>query len=465
MNATAAARDAKGTGRRTQDELAAGVARFLGERSGERPARIARLETGESSRSAFNPAAALLGPLWAASRGLWTPFWLGTAVEVACLTGLVRSWWSVGAPESPGPNAALLAVSVALLLAARAIQGAAADWMLWRAWKRSRHGEAAAGGVRPVRAALGALAALGLVAISVWRYGLPAAPEYLRTFPAPRIVQRATAKWIDGVVDWMVLEFEAFFTSITAGLREVLDLFEALLIGVPWPVAAVLIVALAWRAAGWRVGLFSIVALAYLGLFGYWEKSMSTLALVLASALLCIAIGTPIGIWCGKNARAYAAVKPVLDFMQTMPSFVYLIPAVAFFSIGKPPGVFATVIFAMPPMIRLAALGIQQVPHEMREAALAFGTPPWKLLVKVEIPLSAPSMLAGMNQTIMMSLSMVIIASMIGAGGLGYDVLIALRRLNTGEGMLAGTAIVVCAMILDRIVQGRRSGRGSGTGR
>ena len=122
----------------------------------------------------------------------------------------------------------------------------------------------------------------------------------------------------------------------------------------------------------------------------------------------------------------------------------------------------ATVIFAMPPMIRLAALGIQQVPHDVKEAALAFGTSPWKLLVKVELPLSAPSMLAGMNQTIMMSLSMVIIASMIGAGGLGYDVLIALRRLNTGEGMLAGTAIVVCAMILDRIIQGRRSRRRAG---
>ena len=159
MNATAAARDAKGTGQRTQDELAAGVARFLGEHpdSGERPARIARLETGESSRSSFNPAAALLGPLWAASRGLWTPFWLGTAVEVACLTGLVRSWWSGGAPESPGPNAVLLAVSVAVLLAARAVQGAAADWMLWRAWKRSRHGEEAAGRVRPAeRGARGA---------------------------------------------------------------------------------------------------------------------------------------------------------------------------------------------------------------------------------------------------------------------------------------------------------------------
>ena len=462
MNAPTEAGDVQDVGQRSREELAAGVGRFLGEHSGVRADHIARLETSGFSLSSFRLAAALFGPLWSASRGLWTPFWIAAAVEAACLTGLARSWWSGGSPESPEPHAVLLAVSVAVLLAARAIQGGLADWMLWRAWQRWRHGEGTAGRTRPASAALGALAALGLIAISVWRYGVQAAPEYLRIFPAPRIIQRTTAKWIDGAVDWMVLSFEAFFASITVGLREVLNLIEALFIGIPWPVAVVLIVVLAWRAAGWRVGLFSVVALAYLGLFGYWEKSMSTLALVMASALLCIAIGTPIGIWCGKDAKVYAALKPVLDFMQTMPSFVYLIPAVAFFSIGKPPGVIATVIFAMPPMIRLAALGIQQVPHDVKEAALAFGTSPWKLLVKVELPLSAPSMLAGMNQTIMMSLSMVIIASMIGAGGLGYDVLIALRRLNTGQGMLAGTAIVVCAMILDRIIQGRRSRRRAG---
>ncbi len=465
MNATAEARDVQGVGRRNEEELAGEVARFLGDQSGDHAARIAHLETKGFSLTSFRPAAALLGPVWAASRGLWTPFWIAAAVEAACLAGLARATWRGGSSEAPGLDAGLLATSIVVLLVARALQGALADWMLWRAWQRWRHTEGAPGRVRATNMALGALAALGLVAVSVWRYGIPSVPEYLRNFPAPRAIQRTTAGAIDDAVDWMVLEFEALFASITTGLREVLNLIEALFIGIPWPIAVVLIVVLAWRAAGWRVGLFSVVALAYLGLFGYWEKSMSTLALVMASALLCIAIGTPIGIWCGKDAKVYAAVKPVLDFMQTMPSFVYLIPAVAFFSIGKPPGLFATVIFAMPPMIRLAALGIAQVPHDVREAALAFGTPPWKLLVKVELPLSMPSILAGMNQTVMMSLSMVIIASMIGAGGLGYDVLIALRRLNTGEGMLAGTAIVVCAMILDRIIQGRRSHRGPGPNR
>ena len=260
---------------------------------------------------------------------------------------------------------------------------------------------------------------------------------------------------IDNAVDWMIINFESLFAAITTGVREMLDFLELILIGIPWPLMVFVIVLMARRAAGMRVAVFSALALAYLGVFGYWEKSMSTFSLVLTSALICIVLGLPFGIWCAKSSRVYAVAKPVLDFMQTMPSFVYLIPAVAFFSIGKPPGVFATVIFAMPPMIRLTALGIQQVPSDVKEAALAFGASPRQLLVKVELPLAVPSLMAGANQTIMMSLSMIIVASMIGAGGLGYDVLVALRHLNTGEGFLAGTAIVFCAMILDRIIQGR----------
>ena len=154
--------------------------------------------------------------------------------------------------------------------------------------------------------------------------------------------------------------------------------------------------------------------------------------------------------------QAYSIVKPILDFMQTMPSFVYLIPAIAFFSIGKPPGVLATVIFAMPPMIRLAALGIQGVPGHVTEAAIAFGASPRQLLFKVELPLAVPSIMTGINQTIMMSLSMVVVAALIGAGGLGYDVLFALQHVEAGKGILAGIAIVFCAMILDRIIQGSR---------
>lgn len=441
----------------------AGLPRFLGGRSDYYATRFARLETQGSLFSSFNPWAAVFGPWWAASRGAWTHFWVAAAVEAACLAGLARSLWSGGGEEAPGLHGALFAASVVAFLAARAVQGALADRVLWRAYRRWRQGLGAPARRSTARVAGGVFLAPAFAAVSIWRYGLPRAPEFLETFPAPRVIQRSAAKGIDAGVDWMVLRFEAFFDAITLGLREALNLFEALLVGVPWPLAALLTVALAWRAAGWKVAAFSVLALAYLGLFGYWEKSMSTLSLVMTSALLCVLAGAPLGIWCGKDERVYSMVKPVLDFMQTMPSFVYLIPAVAFFSIGKPPGVFATVIFAMPPMIRLAALGIQQVPHDVKEAALAFGATSWELLVKVELPLATPSLLAGLNQTIMMSLSMVIVASMIGAGGLGYDVLKALRQLNTGEGMLAGTAIVVCAMILDRIVQGKAVRRRTGS--
>ena len=453
-----------GPGRRgSAGDLEAELRCFLGGRSDACAARLARLATKGAPFSSFNLPAAAFGPWWAASRGAWAHFWVASAVEAACLVGLARSLWSGGGEEAPGLHGALFAASIVAFLSARALQGALADRALWRAWRRWRHGLGAPARHRPVRAAGGAFLALAFAAVSIWRYGIPRAPDFLEKFPAPRVVQRAAAKGIDAGVDWMVLRFESFFDAITLGLRESLNLFEALLVGLPWPLAALLVVALAWRAAGWKVAAFSVLALAYLGLFGYWEKSMSTLSLVLTSALLCVLAGAPLGIWCGKDERVYSMVKPVLDFMQTMPSFVYLIPAVAFFSIGKPPGVFATVIFAMPPMIRLAALGIQQVPHDVKEAALSFGATSWELLVKVELPLAVPSLLAGLNQTIMMSLSMVIVASMIGAGGLGYDVLKALRQLNTGEGMLAGTAIVVCAMILDRIVQGKTARRRPGS--
>ena len=260
----------------------------------------------------------------------------------------------------------------------------------------------------------------------------------------------------------MTLTFEALFDAITLTVREMLEVLEAIFLGLPWPVVCGVTVLAAWRLGGWKVSLFAAVSLLYLGLFGYWEKSMSTLSLVGASAFFCFAIGMPLGVLCGKRPRLYDACKPALDFMQVMPTFVYLIPAVAFFSIGKPPGVLATVIFAMPPMIRLTALGIQQVPESVREAGTAFGASSWQLLAKVELPLAVPSIMTGINQTIMMCLSMVIVASMIGAGGLGYDVLVALRHLKTGEGFLAGMAIVVCAMLLDRIIQGGGRGRRAG---
>lgn len=202
--------------------------------------------------------------------------------------------------------------------------------------------------------------------------------------------------------------------------------------------------------------MFVAGSLGYLAVLGFWAKAMSTFSLVGAATVICVALGVPIGIWCAKNARAYAIIRPILDVMQTLPSFVYLIPAIAFFGVGKPPGIIATVIFALPPMVRLTTLGITQVSEEVKEAAIAFGATPRQLLWKIEMPLAVPSIMTGINQTIMMSLSMVVVAALIAAKGLGEDVLFALQHVEHGKGLLAGGAIALVAMMMDRVVQGMK---------
>jgi len=195
---------------------------------------------------------------------------------------------------------------------------------------------------------------------------------------------------------------------------------------------------------------------------GYWEPSMETTALVLAATVISVIVGVPIGILCGKSDGARNIVTPVLDFMQTMPSFVYLIPAVIFFSLGTVPGVIASVVFSMPPTIRLTSLGIRQVPKELVEASDAFGSTSAQKLFKLQLPLAKTTIMAGINQTIMLALSMVVIASMIGAKGLGQDVLTAVQRIQVGQGFEAGLAIVIIAIVLDRVTQsvGQRSKNG-----
>ncbi|MCQ1535303.1 proline/glycine betaine ABC transporter permease [Methanosarcina sp. KYL-1] len=200
-------------------------------------------------------------------------------------------------------------------------------------------------------------------------------------------------------------------------------------------------------AAGTAFGFFLIENM------GLWELSIETLALVLSSAFMALLIGVPVGILCAKNAVIYHIVKPSLDFMQTMPSFVYLIPALIFFGLGNVPGMIATVVFAMPPAIRLTNLGVRQVPKELTEVADAFGSTGWQKLAKVELPVALPTIMAGINQCIMLSLSMVVIAAMIGARGLGYQVLFGIQRIDIGLGFEAGLAIVIIAVVLDRITQ------------
>ena len=436
-------------------EIQRGLEAFIPDDDGYYLTVLQRYEPADGKSPAVNRGALLAGPIWAASRGVWGLFWPAMIAETVAIVLFCRAFVAANRDEASATDISLALIAAIGFMATRAVEAVVANRMLFGTYQKWRKQGGATAEINRRRTMIGCALSAFFLILSLLRFGIPAPPKAVVEFPASKELHRAVMLVIDNAVDWMIINFESLFAAITTGVREMLDFLELILIGIPWPLMVFVIVLMARRAAGMRVAVFSALALAYLGVFGYWEKSMSTFSLVLTSALICIVLGLPFGIWCAKSSRVYAVVKPVLDFMQTMPSFVYLIPAVAFFSIGKPPGVFATVIFAMPPMIRLTALGIQQVPSDVKEAALAFGASPRQLLVKVELPLAVPSLMAGANQTIMMSLSMIIVASMIGAGGLGYDVLVALRHLNTGEGFLAGTAIVFCAMILDRIIQGR----------
>ena len=262
------------------------------------------------------------------------------------------------------------------------------------------------------------------------------------------------ASWMEDRIDGAADAGGDFFDGIVVGVRAVLDALTLALDGSPWPVVMLVIFVTAWRAAGPRMAIFTAAALAHIALLGYWEVTMETVALVGASVTLCVAMGIPLGIWFGKSHRAYRIAEPVLDLMQTLPAFVYLIPIIAFFGTGNPPGILATIIFGMPPVIRLTALGVRGVPESIKEAAVAFGASRAQLLKDVEIPLALPSIFAGVKQTILMCLSMVVIISLIGGGGLGKEILEALQYAAKGLGLLGGFAILFVAMVIDRIVQG-----------
>ncbi|MBP7145006.1 MAG: proline/glycine betaine ABC transporter permease [Methanoculleus sp.] len=239
------------------------------------------------------------------------------------------------------------------------------------------------------------------------------------------------------------------------GLRFLVGGFEDILLLIPAPILILLAGILVWlvtRRDIWLAGL-TVVGLLLIWNLGLWNLAMLTLALVVVSTVLALAIAIPLGIAAAGSETLNALLKPVLDFMQTMPPFVYLIPAVIFFGLGSVPGIIATVVFAMPPALRLTNLGIRQVPTELIEVADAFGSTPRQKLFKVQLPVALPTIMAGMNQCIMLALSMTVIASMIGAGGLGYQVLVGIQRVDIGMGFEAGLAIVIIAIILDRITQ------------
>ena len=275
------------------------------------------------------------------------------------------------------------------------------------------------------------------------------------------IPQIPLANWTNTAVDWITDTFEWFFDPLKDIIVAVVGSLETLFTALPALLMVAILGVIALLLAGWRVGLFTVVGLVLIISLGLWIPAMETLALVLVAAAISLAIGIPIGIVAAKSRSVEAFMRPVLDIAQTMPAFVYLVPIVALLSIDEPPALIATVIFAMPPAVRLTMLGIQQVPKETVEAAHAFGATPWQTLFKVELPLSVRSIMAGVNQVIMLSLSMVVIAALVGAGGLGDPVVTGLGQLDTGGAFVGGIGIVILAIILDRVTRGLERGRGA----
>ncbi len=263
-------------------------------------------------------------------------------------------------------------------------------------------------------------------------------------------------EWIDSLVNWLTITFAGLFSLITSAIEGTLNILVDVLSTGPPIVLMIILALLVTYTSKWPLGIFTIVSLLLIDNLGYWESSIQTLAIVILSGLLTIVIGVPIGIWCAQRKSVRNIITPILDFMQTMPAFVYLIPSILFFGIGVVPGIIASFIFAIAPTIRMTNLGIQEVPKDLIEASNAFGSSSRQKLFKVQLPLATPTIMAGVNQSIMLALSMVVTASLVGAPGLGADVYRAVSQINVGQGFEAGLSIVFIAIILDRITQNLR---------
>ena len=260
-------------------------------------------------------------------------------------------------------------------------------------------------------------------------------------------------EWVDSLVEWVTVYLAGLFSFITTVIDGILNILVEVLSAGPPIVLIIILALLVTYTSRWPLGIFTFLSLLLIVNLGYWESSIQTLAIVLLSGFLTILIGIPVGIWCAQNKTVQKIVMPLLDFMQTMPAFVYLIPSILFFGIGVVPGIVASFIFAIAPTIRMTNLGIREVPNELIEASNAFGSTSSQKLFKVQIPLATPTILAGVNQSIMLALSMVVTASLVGAPGLGADVYRAVSQINVGQGFEAGMSIVFIAIILDRITQ------------
>lgn len=457
----------------------------------------------------FNWAAALLGPVWFGMRSLWKwglPF---VMLEVFAYIQIARGWFGdLGAEaldrvsqiegtlafrkqqlaaaieknadnvqvferaiaslesavseiqaEASAAQAAGTSIALAglgMLLAVKIVEGVMANPVLEKRYFNWLSDRTITSGLSAYRTWTSVGFVLLTVIVSVVHYAFPGKFNLLAEFPTTNEVRLTAIAWVEALFDWIIEKGDWLFTIITLGIRWVLDNLELIFVGTPWIVVASFIILLTALSAGKRAAIFAGAFLAYMGFLGFWEKAMITLALLGTAAMLSIIIGIPLGLFCARRPRFYSFIRPIMDFMQTMPAFVFMIPVIAFFGTGKPAAVVTTMIFGGTPVVRLTVLGLRGVPDSIREAAVAYGASKWYLLRKVDLPLAAPSILAGINQTIMLSLAMVVVASLIGAKGLGEDVLEALQYASVGQGILAGFAILFCAMILDRIVQGQR---------
>ncbi len=510
--------------------LASSIGDFVKKNQEYYTREFAKIQGTNGIAWSWNSTAAVMGPFWAAVRGVWGFFWTFVVLELFAFVQIGRGLWGeLGADQvarfervtanitkreqqareaiaagdqaaadtalkiaanlkkvaatakeqaelAAGEATTVLLVGIALLIAFKLIEGLYANMAYEKQYLHWRADPSVQAGPKNSSAAFGILLSIAIWPLTIFRFTVADPDKVLSEntggffggtipitdFPVKKEIFANWARKGDAGFDWLANNFGDVFDGVTLTIRSVLDGMETVLIDTPWPVVMVVICVMAFRLAGLRVAIFTAAALAYLAFMGLWEISMITVALIGAGAALCIIFGIPLGIWFGKSKRAYAISEPILDFMQTMPAFVYLIPIIAFFGTGKPPGVLATIIFAMPPVIRLTALGMRGVPETTKEAAIAFGCSKWQLLTNVEFPLAMPSIMTGINQTILMSLSMVVIASLIGAEGLGALILEALQYAAKGQGLLGGLAILFCAMVIDRIAQGmyrRKVGR------
>ena len=271
-------------------------------------------------------------------------------------------------------------------------------------------------------------------------------------FSFPEWLRIPLASWVDSAMDWILDNLGGFFDWIGAVGLQVLIGVEQVLVFIPWFVLVLAAGFAAWKLLGkWSAGVAMMLMLVAVGAFGYWDEAMTTLSVVIVSVAISVVVGIPLGILMAWNTPFKRVITPILDAMQTMPSFVYLIPALMLFGLGRVPATFATLIYAVPPVIRLTDVGIREVPGETIEAAKAFGASRWNLLLDVQLPLARPSIMVGINQTTMMALAMVVIGSMIGNRGLGMEVLLSINRVDIGKGFEAGLAIVFLAIVIDRI--------------